>query len=179
MSTSTAKRIIHWASAIFLLIVAILSLFWIYVWGKYMLGLDSGVLPFLFALLPPLALCLLVYTIYFAFRVASKVHLGILAATTVLGIAFAWQPWSPRIHFVRKLNSIERGASEADVRRTMAGYLDAYLHETSDKYLPEHLRNQGVTHCISYRWSNGGFNADIAQIFLKDGRVLGTRFLPD
>ncbi|MDQ2985854.1 MAG: hypothetical protein M3R13_03925 [Armatimonadota bacterium] len=176
---SRAKRIVHWASAIFLSIVAILSLFWIYVWGEYVLGLDSGVLPFLLALLPPLALCLWVYTILYALRVSSKVHLGVLVAATVLGIAFAWQPWSPRIQFVRNLNSIERCASEADVRKIMAGYLDAYFHETSDQYLPETLRNQGVTHCISYRWSNGRLDADIAEVFLKDGRVLGTRFLPD
>jgi hypothetical protein len=42
-------------------------------------------------------------------------------------------------------------------------------------------RGVSATHVLSYRWNDvdGRYNSDVGQIFLRDGVVVGTDFLPD
>jgi hypothetical protein len=84
--------------------------------------------------------------------------------------------------FVQKLASLRIGMHQADVERTMSGYLGGQPYSIdSDSYVPDELVGAGVTHIMSYRWNgiDGRYTADIGQVFLRDGRVVGTRFMPD
>ena len=88
------------------------------------------------------------------------------------------QPWHPGGVFVDKMESVEEGMSESDARQIMAGYIGGAKVEISDMYLPEELRGKGVTHCIFYRWTDtdGLHDADVVNIYLRDGNVIGTKF---
>lgn len=157
-----------------------LALAWAYLIGGFVMGHSGGNVPlYVLAMALPLLLCWITYSLFQQFGIATGRHLALMVAVTIAVAAFAWQPWSPRVKFYRALKSIDSGMTEQDVRRIMAGYLDAHLHETGNDFVPDELHDKGVTHCLSYRWTNESYNADIGQVFLSDGAVVGARFLPD
>jgi hypothetical protein len=129
----------------------------------------------------PLSLCWLVYAVLRAYSVARRWHLAAAILATLLVYPLIYQPWNPRCVFVRKLESIQPGMSDADVRSIMGGYIGGERFETKLIYVPDELRPQTVTHEMSYRWNedDGRYNSDIGQVFLHGRTVVGVRFLPD
>jgi hypothetical protein len=126
-------------------------------------------------------LVLAVYCLLLRGRVTGRPHLLGLLIVVLATVPLYLQPWNPRVVFVRTMNSLVPGTTESEVRRVMAGYLGGCLREAGPQYMPEELADAGATHVMSYRWNetDGRYNSDIAQVYLRDGRVVGTQFLPD
>ncbi|MCX6345641.1 MAG: hypothetical protein NT018_11315 [Armatimonadetes bacterium] len=92
-------------------------------------------------------------------------------------------PWTPREHFLQYFNRIKPGMTASQVDSLMEHhYLEKHIYKiTKDynkDYLPENVKN--ADQAASYRHSDdGAYNADIGEIYYRNGRVLNTRFLPD
>jgi hypothetical protein len=98
-----------------------------------------------------------------------------------VGLAAMLIPWHPRQVFVRNLESLT-GKSVAEVRAIMRPYMANEPTQLSgDLYVPEELRPSRPTLLLSYRWNDtdGAFDADVGEVFFRDGRVVGTRFDAD
>lgn len=113
--------------------------------------------------------------------------------------ALYFVPWSSRKPFLRDLNSIRPGMSEAEVRRIMGRYLEgtgwpAPYGGTPDGRGTLNILGSGATHAtgtspngqmtiadsLVFRHSNdGAFNSDWGIVTLKDGKVTAVSFSPD
>lgn len=167
-------------SLLCLLAVLCAGLWWINFLGQVLVEVDW--IKWAVVVGPPLLVCWLLYFALRASNATNRVHFGIMLAFSVLSVLFVYQPWNPRRVFVQKLSGLHEGMTVPDVQQRMAGYFGGEVFESSGgPYVPEELSGKGVTHQMSYRWNetDGRFNADIGQVFLRDGHVVGTRFLPD
>lgn len=113
-------------------------------------------------------------------RQAKPWHTVVLLLTVALGFPIYRQPWNPRVAFVTRLDGL-KGKTVAQVQKEMKGYSGGEVSRAEPGFVPEDLQLSDVTHVIGYRWNEDDwrYNADVGEVFLKDGIVVGTQFSPD
>ena len=167
------------AESIFLFALAGGALRWTYFLGDYALGAIHVLsLGLTFA---AMGVCWLFYFCIFRKKKSPLWITVPLVLATLAIYPLLRQPWNPGTVFLAKFESIEAGMSDRDVERIMNGYLGGNLRETSAEYIPEELLGDGVTHSRAYRWTDSDWrhDADVGQVFLREGTVIGTRFASD
>lgn len=100
-----------------------------------------------------------------------------LAAAVVVALAVAGLylvPWTTRKPFLKRLDSIQPGMTEADVRRRMRGYMEGASWTTPEGGA------LGVQGALVFRHFNApAFNSDWGVVYFLDGRVTRVEFSPD
>ncbi|MBC8065312.1 MAG: hypothetical protein H7Y17_10805 [Chlorobia bacterium] len=150
----------------------------------YMMGLIAlGSAPLLFVsllVLAPLSVCWLFFYLLRQEGILRPWHTALVICVTAVTYPLYMQPWNPRNIFVATLEGLT-GKTLTEATREMSSYIANDVSVAEEQFVPEDVWRQGVTHQTSYRWNetDGNYNADIGQIFLRDGVVVATRFLPD
>ena len=103
-----------------------------------------------------------------------------VAATLLIACAALIVPWHPRQVFVRKVDTLT-GHSLDQVQREMKSYTASPPTELEDsRYVPDELIARKPDLLVTYRWSrHWAYDSDLGQVFLRNGKVVGTRFLAD
>lgn len=111
----------------------------------------------------------------------NRLHWPLFILGTLAVLTLYRQPWNARNGFVFALQSIPYGATPDQVKRHMSGYLGGQYGALEELYVPEQLKNLGITHGASYRWNDtdGRFNADVGHVYFRKGAVVATDFSPD
>jgi hypothetical protein len=180
LKSSDPRRLLgHIAPGMFLVALGAGVLWWIYEMGGFVAGESN--LPFLAPFIwLPLVACWYSLGVIWVGKMGKKWYVAFLAALTLLSYPIYKQPWNPRSIFVSKLGNLT-GKSLTQVQSEMKAYLPSGLSVAEEQYVPEEIWVKGVTHQTSYRWNetDGRYNAEIGQVFVRDGIVVGTKFLPD
>jgi hypothetical protein len=169
----------HAYSAFFIAVLAG-CLWWTFSLGDFFIGYFVPQ-ALIFLIVPPFFGCLLMYVALRHFDIASRFHSVAFIVAGALAVPLWMQPWSPRVAFFRKVESIQPGMTKQQVAHVMKGYIGGEWLPTEPSWVPGELMEKRVTHLMHYRWTNddGRYDADIGQVFLRGDKVVGTRSLTD
>ena len=127
------------------------------------------------------------------------IRLALLVASVAVIAALYFVPWTTRKPFLRDLNRVRVGMTEAEVRGIMGKYMEgtgwpASPFETLTNDTPLHITGSSsqystttsadgqmvIRDSLVFRHSNvGEFNSDWGVVSMSNGRVVQVEFCPD
>jgi hypothetical protein len=113
-------------------------------------------------------------------RLTAFVAVILVVSLTVLDHV----PWTSRKPFLGRLNKLQAGMTEMQVRAMMAGFKEGTGWPTAPgSRSPAGTNTNGqlaLANSLVFRHSDDGrFNSDWGVVEFKDGRVIRVQFMPD
>lgn len=111
----------------------------------------------------------------------KRIKMALYAAFVLSTVVLAMVPLTPRDYFLRRFHNVKPGMATAQVDSVLQQYANRRWDDKiigHENWLPEEFKN--ADEMVTFRHSaDAAFNADEGEVYFRNGRVLGTRFLPD